>query len=301
MAVQTNQHNPLEDGLNLRGVQCGRVPIYEKLLRRSFNASQYRANSEDGDFRILFGMDAVHGEWPWIARIEECPSTRDRCVTCTGTLLNSRWLITAGHCGFNRSTVDKFTVTLGLYDLVSPEHEALALGIDKLIVHPDYNDLANDLTLMRLSKPVEFNEFIQPACLIHPTRNVLDYTRDKFSFTVGYGLTEGMVGAVKLQKLQIKTKMPSDCNSDKLGSVQLRRGTMCIGPPKGHKGGSCKGDSGGPDLVYDERQNKWFIFGTVSYGPSDCDRDDDDDKWLTVSVDLSNYRSWILRTVLGNS
>lgn len=61
-----------------------------------------------------------------------------------------------------------------------------------------------------------------------------------------------------------------------------------------------QGDSGGPDLVYDSQDNKWVIFGTVSYGPADCDREDGE-KWLTVSVDLSNYRTWILKTILVNS
>lgn len=171
------------------------------------------------------------------------------------------------------------------------------MRIDKIIVHPDYNDLTNDITLMKMSEPVKFNDFIQPACLIHATRNVLEFTKSKYSFTVGYGLIEGMASAARLQKLQIQSKQPSECNSDKLGSVQLRRGTMCIGPMKGKKGGSCKGDSGGPDLVYDPAENRWYVFATVSYGPSDCDREDDE-SWLTVSVDLSNYRTWILQTVL---
>ena len=42
--------------------------------------------------------------------------------------------------------------------------------------------------------------------------------------------------------------------------------------------------------------NRWVLFGTVSYGPADCDREEGE-SWLTVSVDLSNYRTWILQTM----
>lgn len=165
---------------------------------------------------------------------------KDTCITCTGTLLNHRWLITAGHCGFNRSSVDKFKATFGLYDLIIPERESFSVRIDKIIVHPEYNDLTHDITLMRLAEEIKFNDLIQPACLIHGTRNILDYTKDKATYTVGYGLIEGMVSALKLQKLQIKTKQPSECNSDEMGGVVLRRGTMCIGTPDGKEGSSCR-------------------------------------------------------------
>lgn len=98
----------------------------------------------------------------------------------------------------------------------------------------------NDLTLFRLDRAIKFNDYIQPACLIGSTKNVIAYAQRKKCFTVGYGLVEDMVEAIKLQKLQILAKQPSDCNSDKLNNLQLRRGTVCIGPLDGKIGGSCK-------------------------------------------------------------
>lgn len=101
----------------------------------------------------------------------------------------------------------------------------------------------NDLLLIRLAKPVKFNEKVQPACFVHRTRNIHMFTKRRKCYTVGYGLTDGMVDAIKLQKLEISTKDPSECNSDQLGSVRLRRGTVCVGPPDGKEGGSCKVNS----------------------------------------------------------
>lgn len=139
-----------------------------------------------------------------------------------------------------RNPADKYKATLGLYDLVEPEKRSFTVDIDRMVAHPNYKDLTNDLALFRLAKPVEFNDLVQPACLVRATRNVLDYTRGKRCYNVGYGLTEGMNEAIRLQKLRIEPRKPSECNSDKLGSVQLKRGTVCIGPVNGKIGGSCK-------------------------------------------------------------
>lgn len=62
-----------------------------------------------------------------------------------------------------------------------------------------------------------------------------------------------------------------------------------------------QGDSGGPNVCYDAPSNRWHLFGLVSYGPTICDRPDESDKWLTVSVDLTNYRSWIQATILAEA
>lgn len=124
--------------------------------------------------------------------------------------------------------------------MVAPDPSAFTVTIDKIIVHPDYHELTHDLALFRLSAPISFNEFIQPACLIGPTRNVLQHTRTRRCYAVGYGLTAGMIAAVKLQKLQIQPQLPSECNSDQLGVVQLRSNTICIGVPQNHTGATCK-------------------------------------------------------------
>lgn len=38
--------------------ECGKVPIYEKLYQKSINMSEVKVD-ENGDFRILHGLDAV--------------------------------------------------------------------------------------------------------------------------------------------------------------------------------------------------------------------------------------------------
>lgn len=137
-------------------------------------------------------------------------------------------------------SASNFNITFGLYDLLSPDQGSFSRSVDKLVVHPDYKDLSNDLTLMRLSQPVNFTDQVQPACLVSPTRNIVTTVGERPAFAVGYGLVESMMDAVRLQKLRVSPKQPADCNSDTLGNVQLRRNTVCMGPPPGQIGGSCK-------------------------------------------------------------
>lgn len=138
------------------------------------------------------------------------------------------------------SDMSMYTATLGLYNLITPEADALSLPIDKVVLHPEYNDLNNDISLMRLAREVKFNNVIQPVCLIGQTRNVVARTERLQCFNVGYGLVEGMNRPVSLQKIQIRAMNPGECNSDKLNDIHLRTGSVCIGPPPGKLGSACR-------------------------------------------------------------
>lgn len=66
-SVNQLSRQELENALNISGVKCGTVPIYSKLYGRSINETfDTNLSDEQGDFRILHGLDSVVGEWPWI-------------------------------------------------------------------------------------------------------------------------------------------------------------------------------------------------------------------------------------------
>lgn len=122
-AVQVSSRGVLIEQANSGQFKCGQVPVYHKIHRVSIepdlrlkalsnnraavtiadNSSTKTTNttelttSDDGNFRILYGLDAKFGEWPWIVKLDVCKPNAD-CEGCTGSLLNDRWLITAGHC-----------------------------------------------------------------------------------------------------------------------------------------------------------------------------------------------------------
>lgn len=80
------------------GINCGKIPIFEKKFGQSVDRSMsINSSSESGDFRILYGLDSTPGEWPWVVRLEIC-NQKEECSLCTGSLLNDRWILTAAHC-----------------------------------------------------------------------------------------------------------------------------------------------------------------------------------------------------------
>lgn len=58
---------------------------------------------------------------------------------------------------------------LGEYNLARDNDGAdpVDYGIDKIIVHPNYvkTKKYNDIALIRLSRSVQFNKWVRPACL----------------------------------------------------------------------------------------------------------------------------------------
>lgn len=52
--------------------------------------------------RIVGGSRAQKGEYPWIVQIQLYDPKADEDHSCTGALINDRWIMTAGHCAANK-------------------------------------------------------------------------------------------------------------------------------------------------------------------------------------------------------
>ena len=67
---------------------------------------------------------------------------------------------------FSTST-SSLVVVLGLESLQGTNANSLTQTVSQIINHPDYNSVTNnnDISLLKLSSPVTFNDFILPVCL----------------------------------------------------------------------------------------------------------------------------------------
>merc|ERR1711962_502849 len=96
---------------------------------------------------------------------------------CGGTLIANDIVITAAHCMVDKYGSEyrpnRWTIMLGSmkryahFDDKGFDQEKQRRFVDKIIVHEHYNDYTNDndIAILRLSRPVEFSNQIQPACI----------------------------------------------------------------------------------------------------------------------------------------
>jgi len=219
--------------------------------------------------------------------------SRSSLPSCGGSLINSKWIITAGHCHTSNHPLNK--AVLGEHDVrVSTETQ---LRIERSIVskirHPDYNDdtLKNDIALFKMDSPVDTNIYV-PVCMPAPG---MDY-QGKQAWVTGWGTTEedGHQAEV-LQELELEIVSDQVCYDTMTGKLGTYWGQtfaneqICAGGEAGKDG--CQGDSGGP-FVHDRGSDEWELVGVVSWGLG-CARPG----LYGVYTEVDHYLIWIAETI----
>ncbi|NXI60883.1 TRY1 protein, partial [Chloroceryle aenea] len=77
---------------------------------------------------------------------------------CGGSLINSQWVVSAGHCYKSR-----IQVQLGKHNLAIPEATQQFINSAKVIRHSGYSasTLDNDIMLIKLATPAQINRAVQ--------------------------------------------------------------------------------------------------------------------------------------------
>ncbi|XP_055847600.1 serine protease easter-like isoform X2 [Episyrphus balteatus] len=263
--------------------------------------------------RIYGGNVTKIDEYPWMALIEYNKGGNSNGHHCGGSLINNRYVLTAAHCisaipeTWKPSRVrlgewdtatdrDCEVDTRGFEDCADPHVD---VTIEKVIPHEQYvassKSQPYDIALIRLSRNVDYTDFIRPICL--PLKDILKRsTFDGSKMDVsGWGKTEhGTSSNVKL-KAEVPVVPLNECQrvysqrSVDLGSTQ-----MCAGGQQGID--SCRGDSGGPLIGLDSSNKQrvyYFIAGVVSFGPTPCGLQG----WPGVYTRVSDYTDWIQQNI----
>jgi secreted trypsin-like serine protease len=223
--------------------------------------------------RIVGGVEAVAHSWPWIVSLQ----SRDHF--CGGTLIDNRHVLTAAHC-IDSST---FRVIAGLHqrtNINGPRSQNV--GVSRIFIHEQYNTRteANDIALIRLAQPVQFNAYVSPICLPGP-----DPQESARVTVAGWGLlSEGGNSATSLRQVTLNV-MNNQAQRAYGNEFDVRRQIGAGIPNIGGKD-SCQGDSGGP-LMYNSN-NQWYLSGVVSFGEG-CGSAN----YPGVYTRTSAYLSWI--------
>ena len=214
------------------------------------------------DPRIIGGEPADLGEYPFMVALlyEPINGTDFQKQYCGGSLIASRWVLTAAHCVEFLDSADQIAVAVNRTNLDSTEGSRVA--VRDFYIHPDYDpsQLSPDVALIRLARPVNDVEPIQLA----DTADDVYETAGTLLTVIGWGNTSTTGHASfpdALHELQVPVVSDADCDFAYGGAVTVET-QLCAGS-RGVD--SCQGDSGGP-LFATTASGDWIQMGIVSWG-----------------------------------
>ncbi|XP_076820441.1 trypsin-1-like [Clavelina lepadiformis] len=219
--------------------------------------------------RITGGTDAKYGAIPWQVGIKQKFNDSSLFFRCGGTLISREHIVTAASCITGAKL--PLLAYLGKHRNVSnlPDHGQLVVEISNITEHPqfDLTTFDNDLALLTMSSPVDFTDYIRPACM--PKQNE-EITPGKMALASGWGLespSDSQPSHGVMQQVELPIISNMECNIIYLTQTGLANritpNMICAGYLNGGKD-ACVGDGGGPLVV--RHKGSYFLVGVISWG-----------------------------------
>jgi secreted trypsin-like serine protease len=136
---------------------------------------------------ILEGKPTVEREFPFMAHLETRAKTRPfwdlspKSYWCAGSIVSPNVVLTAGHCVHNipgapRGAALDITVSVGVGDEDSEVdgYKFQKRTVNRIFLHEGYDvtlgpvAVFNDLAILVLNYPLEFNAYVQPIRIAGP-------------------------------------------------------------------------------------------------------------------------------------
>ena len=152
--------------------------------------------------------------------------------------------------------------------------------------------LGNDIAVVELSEPVEFNDYARPVCLPSHFQAV----ENEACQAIGRGaiVRDGSVLSSTPREGTLYVTSNVTCFASLLIPRSSRDGKMMCARDPERKVDTCSGDSGGPILCVDPYQrNRWIFAGVTSFGADGCGADGLPGAYTVVSY----YSKWINSTM----
>jgi secreted trypsin-like serine protease len=270
-----------------------------KITARSISPFEVQAKAvESGKVQSKITGDAnaaPKGAYPWVVSlgIKGVPHTIGHF--CGAVLIDPSWAISAAHC-VTRSVLDGTQIKKVVEDFTKMElltgTNSLSFGgaakyIDKIVVHPDFRVLPNnvpenDLALLHLAsasdrKTIPVMTDQQGGVFFSADSKVLIAGWGKVSFGEDQPLSNDLLNAF------VSVVDKATCNKPSMYDSLIQDTMICAGLGVVD---ACQGDSGGPAMAYIDGQP--LLAGIVSWG-SGCGNSG----YPGVYVRVSKFDGWI--------
>ncbi|XP_053687782.1 transmembrane protease serine 9-like isoform X2 [Sabethes cyaneus] len=214
---------------------------------------------------IVNGVRSYSGEWPWHVAVYEVDGRQKRYI-CGGTLISDQFVMTAAHCILDDTLKQRsgvIVVQLGQNDLFESSANMREVRVSKITSHQQFDPQtkSNDIALLELSSNVQFNDYIQPACLPKKQKGSGSIVPGALGTIVGWGYQQPW--SFMISNILQVTKLPIVNQSLCVIGGNLAAemdGIICVGSDKGSN--ACTGDSGGG--MFFERNGIWTVGGIIS-------------------------------------
>ena len=276
------------------------------------------------DFKVVGGGLANPDDFPGFAALLIQHNGTWK-VACGATFISSHYAVTAAHCF--ESDLDTQLITpdqvrshfsgdIGKIKLVSGGGQNVSdkesvFSVRRIVIHPEYSSqkrkpyLENDIALIEVNAPFTDNVVsVSGLESTDPDRGII--------YVIGQGKTsadntesEKTIGSLEGWPVKAFNAVPMSAGipfgspeicSRLWGKTGFYSGSkqICAGYLLPQKADSCGNDSGGP-LLANDKMNRSYLIGVLSYGPAICDSGKP-----AAYTRFSAYRDWI-NEVVGSS
>ncbi|XP_055589900.1 uncharacterized protein LOC129742080 [Uranotaenia lowii] len=245
-------------------------------------------------------------QFPWMALLRGVSGA----FLCGGTLISSRYVLTAAHCAVRGVPVvsvrlgetnihDAIDCTEDSFGVIHCADPPLDIDVIRVIRHPRYSQRTktNDIALLRLKRRVDLSNSVRPICL-PKSPSELAILKPEFWIVSGWGQTkEG--GSFETLRFGKVLPVEMDSCSSRVRTLdtflELEQSQICAGgdPQWQPAWYNCPGDSGGPLQYISKRNSRLTQHGIVSYGVKMCGLWDEP----SIYTNVASYLDWIITVV----